>query len=182
MNRSILLSTILLVFVLSACGPSQADVQATADAGAAQTQAAIPTSTPVPTSTTVPTATARPTAKPRPTATTDPCISWEKVTADMKGQKACVRGVITELKQSRQVGTRYQFSKQSGTFFLYSAYWEIYNPATGKTIGPGTCVEIIGPVEVQSGVPFINIDKLAGSTPGEEIGGFRFYNDPAACG
>ena len=87
----------------------------------------------------------------------------------MKGQEICVRGIVTRLIQTRQVGSRYPFSDQRGTFFLYSKYWEIYNAETGKTVGPGTCVEVTGKIQIQSDVPFINIDTLAGSTSGEEI-------------
>jgi hypothetical protein len=79
------------------------------------------------------------------------------------------------------VGTRYSFSDKPNTFFLYSAYWEIINPVTGKTLGPGTCVEVTATLEVQSDTPFMNIDKLLEGA-GEDIEGFFFYDDPAACG
>ena len=175
MNKSVLLGSLPIVLVISACGLFQAQIPATAGVEVAATQAAPQVTAPAPT------LTPRPTSIASPTPTPDPCVSWEEVEASMTGQVVCVRGLITDLKQSRQVGTRYQFSTKSGTFVLYSAYLEIINPSTGKTIGPGTCVEVTGKLEMQSGVPFINIDKLTGQSAGEEIQGFSFYNDPGAC-
>jgi hypothetical protein len=98
----------------------------------------------------------------------------------MKGQAVCVRGIVTEFIQTRHVGSRYQFSKQSGTFFLYSTRWEITSTQTGKTLGPGTCVQVTGTIEVQSGIPYINLDRIVGKV-GEEIEGFFSYDDPGVC-
>jgi uncharacterized protein YdeI (BOF family) len=119
-----------------------------------------------------------PTLLPEPTATSDPCIPWNQVTAAMKGKVVCMRGLITKFDQSRSVGTRYSFSDKSGTFFLFSAKYEITNPNTGKTIAPGTCVEVTGPIDVQSGTPFINLDKLVESGT---LSGFNFYEGTSAC-
>jgi hypothetical protein len=127
-----------------------------------------------------PAATAAPTEPPAPAATEDPCIRWDKVTPAMKGEKVCMRGLITEFNQTPKVGTRYQFSDKRGTFFLFSAKYEITNPNTGKTIGPSTCVQVTGKIQVQDSVPFINLDDLIEGV-GQEVGGFLFYNDPSAC-
>ena len=121
-----------------------------------------------------------PTSIPEPSPTTDPCIKWDQVTTDMKGETVCMRGTITKFDQSRQVGTRYSFSDKSGTFFLFSAKYEITNPNTGKTIAPGTCVEVTAPIDVQADTPFINLDKLIEYT-GDEVQGFLFYEDTSAC-
>jgi len=128
-----------------------------------------------------PTEQAGPTLPPEPAATTDPCVLWDQVTVAMKGEVVCMRGVITEFDQSRQVGTRYSFSDKSGTFFLFSAKYEITNPNTGKTIAPGTCVEVTGTIEVQADRPFISLDKLIDNV-GDDVQGFLFYDDVAACG
>ena len=103
------------------------------------------------------------------------------MTVALKGEVVCVRGLITKFDQSRQVGTRYSFSDKSGTFFLFSAKYEITNPNTGKTIAPGTCVEVTGTIEVQSDRPFISLDKLIENV-GDEVQGFLFYDDTSACG
>src|SRR5512143_1011618 len=116
--------------------------------------AAAPTGTSLPAAA----ATTVPTTVPTPSSTPDPCIGWEEVTVSMKDQEICVQGIVTKLIQTRQVGSRYQFSDQRGTFFLHSKYWEIYNAETGKTVGPGTCVEVTGRIQIQSDVPCINID------------------------
>ena len=122
-----------------------------------------------------------PSAAPvEPAAPEDTCIPWDAVTIAMKGETVCMRGLITKFSVPGGGGTRYSFSDKSGTFFLYSAKYEITNPNTGKTIAPGTCVEVTGTIEVQSDVPFINLDKIIEHV-GEEIDGFTFYADPAAC-
>ena len=45
----------------------------------------------------------------------------------MKGQTVCTRGIVTKLTQTRQVGSRYQFTDKPGRFFLFSKFWEIYD-------------------------------------------------------
>ncbi len=166
---------LLAALLIPACSTTPTNL----DIVAAATDTPAATGTPLPTATN----TARPTwtPRPRPTATSDPCMTWDEVDIQMKGQVVCVRGVITDFQQTRQVGTRYQFSDKKGTFFLYSQYWEIYNAETGKTLGPGTCIEVRGPLDVQSGVPFINIDKLASPKPNSPIEGLRSYGDTARC-
>ena len=57
----------------------------------------------------------QPTDIPAPTDTPDPCLRWDMVTADMQGQKVCVRGLITGFSQGRSFGTRYEFSDKPGT-------------------------------------------------------------------
>ena len=124
--------------------------------------------------------TAEPAAAAEATATTDPCIPWDQVTARMKGQVVCMRGLITEFSTPGRAGTRYSFSDKSGSFFLYSAKYEIINPNTGKTIAAGTCVEVTGPIDVESDTPFINLDKIIEST-GDTVEGFSFYDDASFC-
>ena len=71
MKAHLLLLACLLLPALSACGPSPAQVAATATASRAQTQTAAPTATPLPSAT--PTATSvPPTATPVPTDTAEP--------------------------------------------------------------------------------------------------------------
>lgn len=128
-----------------------------------------------------PAAKATATRQPTATATSDPCLRWDAISTDMKGEVVCMRGLISKFSQSRQVGTRYSFSDTPGTFFLFSAKYEITNPYTGKTIAPDTCVEVTGPIDVESGVPFINLDKII-ERVGDDVQGFLFYDDPSACG
>ncbi|MFH1186230.1 MAG: hypothetical protein V1755_14525 [Chloroflexota bacterium] len=169
-TTAVVAAALILTAVTLACGalvpeaPSaSAPAEATVDLGA------------------TPADTAEAAAPPEPTATSDPCIPWDQVTVAMKGEVACMRGVITKFSSSGQASTRYSFSDKSGTFFLFSAKYEITNPNTGKTIAPGTCVEVTGPVDVQSDTPYINLDKIIDNV-GDEVQGFLFYDDPAACG
>ena len=69
MKKYIVLVAILL---LTACGPSQEELQATVQASIAETQAAMPTETHEPTATPNPTDTPEPTNTPRPTNTSTP--------------------------------------------------------------------------------------------------------------
>lgn len=73
MKRSITF-VFFLALVVSACGPSQEQIQATVQASIAETQAALPTvtNTPLPTNTPEPTETPSPTNTPQPTATATP--------------------------------------------------------------------------------------------------------------
>lgn len=144
----------------------------------------VPSSTPPPAASTAtprPIASATRTLRPTVTPTTNPCVTWDQVTAEMKGEIVCVRGLITKFTQSRQVGTRYQFTDKANTFFMYSNFWEISNAETGKTVGQGTCVEVTGEIELQGSIPFIHIDDLI-TGEGDTIGEFLIYDDPAACG
>jgi len=99
----------------------------------------------------------------------------------MDGELVCVRGLITAFTQSRQVGTRYSFSDEPNSFFMFSNLWEITNSSTGKTVGVGTCVEVTGIIELQGGIPFMHIDDLI-TGAGDTVGGFLIYDDPGACG
>lgn len=116
-----------------------------------------------------------PAASSGPTSGSDECISWDEVTVDMKGDTVCVRGVIVKFSQEYS-NSRYYFTDERSTFFLFSALWEFYDADTGKTIAPGDCVEVISEVQVQSGIPFMNLDTL--DTPGHEGDSFR---GSAAC-
>ena len=139
----IIISTVFLCLGGAVIPATQAPSAPEATASPAATEVASqPTDVPVPTITSTP----------------DPCLHWNEVTAAMKGQKVCVRSVITGFIQTRQVGTRYEFSKEPNTFFIFSAKWEVLDPNTGKTIAPDTCVEITDVVRVQAGVPYFDID------------------------
>lgn len=105
------------------------------------------------------------------------CYHPEQITASMIGQSVCVRGVIQNLSQG-SAATRYTFSDQPNTFFLYDQVYEVIDPNTGKTLGPGTCVEVHGTIKNISGVPYINIEDLL---VGKTYHGFYFYQDPASC-
>ena len=106
------------------------------------------------------------------------CHHPDQITADMVGQTVCVRGIIKNFVQTRTVGTRYSFSDKANTFFLYDQYYEIIDPNTGKTLAPGTCVELHGTLRAQSSVPYIDLQDLL---VGKEFHGFSFYNDSSAC-
>jgi hypothetical protein len=121
-----------------------------------------------------------PTSPPEPTPTEDPCILWNEITVGMKGEQVCFRGVITKFDQSRQLGTRYSFSDKSGTVFIYSVKYEIIDPNTGKTIAPGTCVEIVGPLRVEGDRPAVYLDPIMDDDSGSS-GYFYFYEDASSC-
>jgi hypothetical protein len=156
MHRLPLRAIVAICFLIGlslACGETTTD-SPPAPSGAPTSDAGKPIS-PVAaggTEATPPKSTATP--KPTATATSDPCMSSDEITPDMKGDIVCTRGVIAKFTQSRQVGTRYAFSDTPNTFFLFSNFWEITNSETGKTVGVGTCVEVTGEVEIQGGVPF----------------------------
>lgn len=89
----------------------------------------------------------------------DGCVRWDTVGVNMSGSVVCVYGEITDVVTSRQIATRYRFSSQPNTFFLYSVSYQYYDPATGKYLGRGTCVSITGEVQTLEGVPFIDIES-----------------------
>ena len=105
------------------------------------------------------------------------CYHPEQITASMIGQSVCVRGVIKKFSQDSGA-TRYSFSDQRNTFFLYDQVNEVIDPNTGSTLGTGTCVEAHGTIKIISGVPYINIEDLL---VGKTYKGFYFYQDPASC-
>lgn len=121
-----------------------------------------------------------PTSPPEPTATEDPCVLWDQITVGMKGETVCFRGIITKFDQSRQLGTRYSFSDKNGAVFIYSVKYEIIDPNTGKTIAPGTCVEIVGPLRVEGDRPAIYLDPIMDDDSGDS-GYFSFYDDASSC-
>ncbi len=61
------------------------------------------------------------------------------------------------------------------TFFLYSINYEYYDTITGKTLGPGTCVEVTGEIELIQSVTFMDLDDAADNKK------FRFSDDPNDC-
>ena len=159
----IVFSTVFLCLGSSVISATQAPSASEATASPAATEVASqPTDVPVPTITNTP----------------DPCMRWNEVTTAMEGQKVCVRGLITGFSQGRSFGTRYEFSDRPSTFFVYSAKWEVTDPSTGKTIAPGTCVEITDVVRTQGAVPYFDIDQ---SIAGNQFTGFVFYKDASVC-
>jgi hypothetical protein len=177
----------LWIPVLVACGsvssrssriaPGQATIWAMQTDGALQatfasmTLAALPESTPAP-----------PSQEPSPTLSANVnCYRWDEVTPAMIGQEICARGVIYDFTQTRKVGTRYSFTEEPNRFFLYSTRWEFFDPDTGKTLGPGTCIDVTGYIRVQSGVPYMNLDELTGQVPGTAVDTFNFYQDVSTC-
>ena len=110
----------------------------------------ISTSKPVPTETISPTATITPTA----TATPNPCIRWDKVTLNMKGQTVCVRGIIRQIDLTSS-GSHWDFTDDRTGFFAVSQYGG-WHPITGKDMAVGDCVAITGVIQVLSnGRPYI---------------------------
>ena len=85
--------------------------------------------------------------------------------------------IATYVFQNSISGTRYKFSDQPNTFFLYSEY-EIYNPADGKTLAPGTCVKITSIIHNQQDVPYMDVDELIS---GKNFNNFLFSYDAADC-
>jgi len=176
MKRSsfaIIAAAIMLVTASLAC---QALGGGTGEAPPAAQQAA----TPEPAAQVAPSAPAAATSAPEPSPTEDPCILWDEVTLSMKGETVCFRGIITKFDQSRQLGTRYSFSDKAGAVFLYSIKYEIIDPNTGKTIAPGTCVEIVGPIRVEGERPAVYLDPIMDDDSGNS-GYFYFYDDKSSC-
>ena len=117
-----------------------------------------PTLTQSATFTSAPEATA--TSRPVPAVTaTAACYRWDEVTANMSGQFVCMYGIIRDISYSRKIATRYQFSSQPNTFFLYSTHYQYYVPSTGKYLSPGTCITITGKVQTIQGAPYIDIES-----------------------
>jgi hypothetical protein len=119
-------------------------------------------------------------AVPAGDPSSDDCLTWDEVTTSMKDEVVCFRGVITKFDQSRQLGTRYSFSDDSDSVFLYSIKYEIIDPNTGKTIAPGTCVEIGGPIRVEGERPAVALDPIMDDDSGDS-GYFSFFDDPESC-
>jgi hypothetical protein len=163
---AIIAAATVLVAATLACGAATGTEEPAQSSSAAATQA--------------PTEQSAPTQPPEPTATEDPCIRWDEVTVSMKGEVVCFRGIITKFDQSRQLGTRYSFSDDSDAVFVYSVKYEIIDPNTGKTIAPGTCVEIVGPIRVEAERPAVALDPIMDDDSGDS-GYFYFYDDTASC-
>ncbi len=132
-------------------------------------------STPIPTSNVTatqinyfyPTSTYAPTIQP----TSDPCLYWSQVTTAMNSMNLCVKGLVTSLSQSQNAASRYKFSNKPNTFFIYSTHFEYYDPVTGKTLAPGTCIYITGTIQVIQSVPYMDMDASH----------VQFNSNPAAC-
>lgn len=121
---------------------------------------------------TTPTRTPRPTAtRIRPTATPyayytqlaktkqakqGDCYHWSEVTLQMEEKSICVYGVVQSITRPNQT-TRYKFSDQPNTFFLYSEYYEYFDDH-GKAIALGTCLQIEGVVQTISAIPYIDVE------------------------
>jgi len=117
-----------------------------------------------------------PTRRPAQTSVSVPsCYQPAQITPSLEGQEVCVRGVVSSWKDAR-----YRFTDEPGSFFLY---WPlsmsgISDPATGKALSLGTCIENEGEVQVNSGVPYMDLRDQVKSTTFE---GLIIYTDPEAC-
>ena len=168
MKRSsitILASVCVLVVASIACG-----------AVTSNTEEPPPAASLAPAAQAAPSEAPEPTSPAEPTADGGPVHSVDQVTVSMKGDTVCFRGIITKFDQSRQLGTRYSFSDKSGSVFVYSVKYEIIDPNTGKTIAPGTCVEIVGPLRVEAERPAVFLDPIMDDDSGDS-GYFYFYDD-----
>jgi len=119
-----------------------------------------------------------------PSSTSQPCYRWDQVTKEMVGQTVCMYGVITDFIQARGAATRYRFSSKPNTFFLFSKDFEIFDPRTGKTIAPGTCVKVTATLRF-NGAPYMDLDDLQGASTGpttHEMNNMLFYDNASRCG
>jgi hypothetical protein len=118
-----------------------------------------------------------------PTATSEPCYRWDQVTKEMTGQTVCVYGVITDFTQAPGAATRYKFSNEPDTFFLFGKNFEIFNTKTGKTVAPGTCIRVTATLRFNGG-PYIDLGDLQGASSGpytHQMNGIRIYDNASAC-
>ncbi|MFZ5911127.1 MAG: zinc ribbon domain-containing protein [Chloroflexota bacterium] len=137
----------------------------------------------------------QPTHTPRPTATrsvatpynyytkvaqtkqaqNSDCYHWTEISAQMKGQTVCVMGLIQSLNRSNKIWTRYEFSDKPNTFFVYSQNMEYYDPQTGKTLAPGSCMFIEEKIQLLQGVPYMDMDAAFRNEA------LKFSTDPKDC-
>jgi len=178
-SAAFVIAIVLIALVVTGCAPSEATVPPTPSS-----VPALPTQTLIPASPTA-TSTSIPTQLPvdTPTATSEPCYRWDQVTKEMTGQTVCVYGVITDFIQTYGAATRYRFSSKPNTFFLFGKNFEVFDPKTGKTIAPGTCVMVTATLRF-NGAPYIDLGDLEGASSGpttHEMNNFTFFDDAAAC-
>jgi hypothetical protein len=134
----------LLSFVTFACAP-------------VSTPKTIVTTVVVPPTMQLVTNTAIPTQTPEitPTATPYPCLLWDQITWEKKGQKICVRGIIRRIDNSDNTGSHWDFSDNRTGFFAISSYLG-WHPVTGKSMSVGDCVAITGVIlTLSNGRPYI---------------------------
>jgi len=101
----------------------------------------------------------------------------------MLGQTVCVYGIITDFTQAPGAATRYKFSNKPNTFFLFGRDFEIFDPRTGKTIAPGTCVRVTATLRF-NGAPYIDLGDLQGASSGpytHEMNNLLIYDSASAC-
>jgi hypothetical protein len=173
---------LLAMFLVVGCQPSEQSIQtaiAQTQVAITQTQTAMPTAIPrdTPTSTITPTFTPPPTITPVPCLNQStygvldkekkqvcmqsvyyPCLRWDQVTADMKDNTICVRGIIQKIDiywVKKWNNSHWDFTDNRTGFFAVSEYLG-WHPVTGKHVSVGDCVVIIGTVQVISnGRPYI---------------------------
>lgn len=93
------------------------------------------------------------------TQTASACRLWSSISPALNGQTVCVYGYVHQVYSTRETWTRIKFSPQPNTFFLYSTRYIFTDPATGRSLSPGDCVQVTGPVQLIQNVPYIDIDN-----------------------
>ena len=101
----------------------------------------------------------------------------------MTGQTVCVYGVITDFIQAPGATTRYKFSNQPNTFYLFGKNFEIFATKTGKTVAPGTCIKITAPLRF-NGAPYMDLADLQGASSGpytHVMNNLLIYDSASSC-
>jgi hypothetical protein len=87
------------------------------------------------------------------------CLNWTQITLDMHGRPVCVYGTIARISSTDEVKTRFDFSQEPNTFFIFSATMQYRNPQTQRSYQVGECVRAEGEVGVYDEIPFINLRR-----------------------
>ena len=76
----------------------------------------------------------------------------------MAGQTVCVYGTIVDITTARETNTRYKFSDQPNTFFMFSDIYFIHLD-TGKNVVVGDCISDTEEIKVYDGIPYIDVGE-----------------------
>ena len=93
-----------------------------------------------------------------PTITPVPCFLWSEITPQMQGRQVCVYGVIYQITSSRETYSRYEFSPERNTFFMFTDGF-FYHTDTGKNVVAGDCISDTEEVKLIEGVPYMDVGK-----------------------
>jgi hypothetical protein len=97
-----------------------------------------------------------------PSPTPIRCLDWSEVTVAMKGKEACVQGIVVDITKGLtygNYGTRWKFSAEPNTFFMWS-FWGRHYTADGRPWpDPGMCLRFTGKIYVDGGVPWMNTEE-----------------------